>query len=168
MSILDWGPIGRTRRNHALEHATLSVLAERIPHLRMGGYSDDRGFWLVGNVSTEAVLEAIQVALTRLEAGEHSLAIHPNCGTNFAAAGMLAGTMAWLGMMGVGRGWRSRLERWPMIVSLVTLAMIFAQPLGPWLQERITTRAALDGLQVVEIRRHTHGDLPVHRVLTRS
>jgi hypothetical protein len=168
MSILDWGPLSRVRRNHALEHATLQILAQANPGLRMAGYSDPSGFWLVGDVPTEAILAAAQLAVGRLEGGEHSLAIHPNCGTNFVAAGLLAGTLAWLGMLGTGRGMRSKLERWPLVVSLVTIATIMAQPLGPRLQERITTEARLNGLNVVGITRSMRGELPVHHVLTRD
>ncbi len=166
MSILDWEPISRVRRNHALEHATLQVLAQSIPNLRMAGYSDARGFWLVGDAPSDAIRAAVEQATARLEGGEHSLAVHPNCGTNFVAAGFLAGTLAWLGMLGAGRGLRSRLERWPVIVSLVTLATIFAQPLGPVLQARVTTLAQLNGLRALSITRSMRGDVPVHRVLT--
>ncbi len=168
MSILDWGPFSRVRRNHALEHATLQVLAKARPNLRMAGYSDANGFWLIGEAPTEEVFAAVQEAVRRLESGEHALAIHPNCGTNYVAAGFLAGTIAWLGMAGAGRGLRSRLERWPIVVSLVTLAMIFAQPLGPLLQQRVTTSPRLNGMRVIGINRQMRGEMPVHRVLTRG
>lgn len=166
MKILDWGPFSRVRRNHALEHATLQVLAQADPTIRMAGYSDARGFWLVGGVSTQAIQAAVRQASARLEGGEHSLAIHPNCGTNYVVAGFLAGTLAWIGMLGTGRGLRSKLERWPIIISLVTLATIFAQPIGPILQARVTTSARLNGMQILGITRTMRGDMPVHRVLT--
>ncbi|MBI4926822.1 MAG: hypothetical protein HY835_03575 [Anaerolineae bacterium] len=166
MSILDWGPLSRVRRNHALEHATLQVMAEAKPTLRMAGYSDAKGFWLVGVAETEEIARAVEQAIIRLNRGEHNLAIHPNCGTNYVAAGFLAGTLAWLGMLTTGRGLRNKLERWPVIVSLVTLATIFAQPLGPVLQERITTSPRLNGMRVTGIERRQRGDTPLHRVLT--
>ena len=50
--IINWEPFFRIRRNHALEHATLQVLVEKYPELRMAGYSDQNGFWLVGKVDT--------------------------------------------------------------------------------------------------------------------
>jgi hypothetical protein len=165
--ILNWGPFSRIRRNHALEHATLQVLAEKNPRLRMGGYSDSKGFWLVGKIETNEVEEGVHQALARLSGGEHSLAIHPNCGTNMVTTGFLAGSFAWLGMLGTGRTVRDRWERLPLIVSLVTLAMFVAQPLGPFLQERVTTSAATQGLEIVKVERSQRGDVPVHRVLTR-
>jgi hypothetical protein len=168
MSILDWGPLSRIRRNHALEHATLQILAERSPRFRMAGYSDTHGFWLVGSVTTEEVGWAVQEALLRLEGGEHNLAIHPNCGTNFAAAGILAGTLAWLAMLGSEGGWKKRIDRLPMLMTLVTVAIIAAQPLGPMLQARVTTAPAPRGMQVVSVTREMRGDAPLHRILTRG
>jgi hypothetical protein len=48
------------------------------------------------------------------------------------------------------------------------MAMIFAQPLGPLIQEHLTTSARLKGMRVVGIDRQMRGDVPVHHVLTRG
>ena len=42
--------IRRTRQHHAIEHATLHVLAARFPHRRMAGYSDPGGFTIFGDL----------------------------------------------------------------------------------------------------------------------
>ncbi len=167
MSILDWGPFARIRRNHALEHATLQVLAEENPRLRMAGYSDPGGFWLVGDMDTAKIEQAAQQALIRLNGGEHSLAIHPHCGTNLVTTGFLAGAFAWLAMLGAGRSTRDRVERLPMVISLVTLGMMVAQPLGPKVQEYVTTSPETEGMRIVSIERTQRGDVPLHRVLTK-
>jgi hypothetical protein len=171
MSILDsflhWEPFFRIRRNHALEHATLQVLAEKNPTLRMAGYSDVNGFWLIGQIETAQIREAAEEALSRMKGGEHSLAIHPHCGTNLVSTGFLAGSFAWLGMLGAGRNPRERLERLPFIITLVTLAVFLAQPLGPFLQAQVTTSPATPGMAVVSIERSQRGDAPMHRVITR-
>lgn len=161
-------PFSRVRRNHALEHATLQVLAEKQPGLRMAGYSDPKGFWLLGQVSIEQVREAADQALARLQGGEESLAIHPHCGTNLVTTGFLAGSFAWLGMLGAGKDLRERLERWPMIVTLVTLAVFLAQPLGPLLQKKVTTSTPDRGMSIISIEQRQRGDMPAFRVLTRS
>lgn len=165
---LNWGPFSRVRRNHGLEHATLAVLAEKNPRLRMAGYSDPRGFWLIGEIETEEVREGVHQALSRLRGGEHNLAIHPHCGTNLVTAGFLAGAFAWMGMLGAGRTSRERFERLPLVISLVTLGMMVAQPLGPKVQERVTTSADTRGLSVTSIERVNRGEVPLHRVLTHS
>jgi len=164
--ILNWGPFFKVRRNHALEHAVLQVLAEKNPNLRMAGYSDTKGFWLIGAIETHQVEEAARQALQRLQSGESQLAIHPNCGTNLVTTGLLAGSFAWLGMLGVGRTFRDRIERWPLVVSLVTIAVLLSQPLGPLLQARVTTSAASENLRILKVERLQRGDTPLHRVFT--
>ena len=81
----------RIRRNHGLEHATLHVLAQRHPKISMAGHSNATGFWLLGDVDTEDLSDAIEEALRRMRSGERNLAVHPNCGTNFVSAGTIAG-----------------------------------------------------------------------------
>ncbi len=165
--ILNWGPVSRVRRNHALEHATLQVLSRINPRRSLAGYSDGGGFWILGNVSTEELQQAVDEALARLHAGERGLVIHPYCGTNFAITGLLAGSAAWLAMLTGGSNLRRKLERWPLVVMLVTFAVIVAQPLGPLFQARLTTQADVGALQVMEIIRFQRGGTQMHRVGTR-
>lgn len=160
-------PVSRLQRNHALEHATLQILSKKNPSRPIGGISGPGGFWVIGNTGTEELCEAVNEAISRLHSGQSSLAIHPYCGTNFAIAGLLAGIAAWLGMLGVGKTWRQKLDRLPLVVTLVTLVMILAQPLGPLLQAKLTTRADLNGLKGVEVLRIPNNALPIHRVLTK-
>jgi hypothetical protein len=167
-SILNWYPLHRIRRNHALEHATLHMLTRKKPHPPMGGYSDMAGFWIIGNVDTEDLEKAAEEALGRLGKGEKRLAISPNCGTNFATAGLLAGIAAWLGMLNPGKGLRRKMERLPMVVSLVTLALIVSQPLGPLLQARVTTSASPGSLKISAIQPRQRKGIMVHRILTRD
>jgi hypothetical protein len=164
--ILETGPISRVRRNHALEHATLQILAGKNPRLRAAGYSDPGGFWVLGDIDTQDLQLAVDEALARLNAGESSLAIHPNCGTNFAVSGLFAGLAAWIAMLGSGRGLRSKLDHLPMVVTFSTLALIFAHPLGPLVQQRITTDARPNGLKISAIMYLERQGMPAHRVKT--
>jgi hypothetical protein len=91
-SILNQKSISRIRRNHGLEHATLTILAQRFPNTPMAGRSSTSGFWLLGEVPTDAVQEAVTQALARMKAGEHHLAVHAHCGTNYVVSGSLAGS----------------------------------------------------------------------------
>ncbi|GIV63034.1 MAG: hypothetical protein KatS3mg045_0373 [Bellilinea sp.] len=156
------------RRNHALEHATLQILAKSNPRLRLAGYSDSLGFWIIGRVDFDDLQEAIHQAETRLNRGEAHLAIHPNCGTNFAASGLIAALAAFVGMLGSGNSARRRWERLPLVAVLVTLSLILSRPLGPWLQAVATTDARLNGLHVVGIDRFERRGIPLYRVHTRS
>jgi hypothetical protein len=158
----------RVQRNHGLEHATLHILARRFPHQAMAGYSDTGGFWLVGDIPSDEVEAAVREALARMRAGESGLAVHPNCGTNFATSGILAGLAAGLAVMGAGPRLRDKLERLPLAATLATLALIISQPLGLFLQARYTTSGVPGNLEVALIRRRRRGNVSAHRVQTQG
>jgi hypothetical protein len=165
-SILDSGPVLRIRRNHGLEHATLHLLGRLYPNQPLAGHSDMNGFWIIGDVSTDALQSAIAEALQRMRNGESRLAVHPNCGTNFVTGGVLAGAAAGLSMLGAGRRLRDQFDRLPMAMMLATVALILAQPLGLKLQEHVTTSGEPGDLHVVEIRVQKRGAVTTHRVVT--
>jgi hypothetical protein len=164
MQILDLPLILETRRNHALEHATLHMLAARHPRRAMAGHSNPTGFFILGDVPTEDLQAAAGQALTRLQSGEAGLAIHPGCGTNLATSALLAATLAWIPLRG-RKSVFGRLAILPFALLLAALGFALARPLGPKLQERITTEADPGAMQIVEIRPIRKG---VHRVITRN
>ncbi len=162
--ILDIPFILETRRNHALEHATLHVLSGKYPERHMAGHSNPSGFFLLGNLSTEDVAAAVTQALTRLRAGERSLAIHAGCGTNLATTAFLAGTLAWLPLK-ERKSTLGRLAVLPLALGFGVIGWGLSQPLGPWLQAKVTTEAEMGDLQVVDVAFIRKG---VHRVITRN
>lgn len=157
--------IDRTRRNHGLEHATITLLSQKQRGLSLAGRSTPRGFFLYGEVSSDSVHEAVHDALRRMKNGERHLAVHPNCGTNFVVAGFAAALAAFLGFVGA-RDWKARAERLPLVASLATLALIFAQPVGLTLQRDVTTSGDMREMEVVSITRSMMGLVPVHFVTT--
>lgn len=161
------GYLDRVRRNHGLEHATIHLLAQRFPGTFLAGHSDPQGFWLFGEVPHEAVVQAAHEALERLRRGERHLALHPGCGTNYLTSGAMAGLAGVLAMSGA-RNRRDRRERLPLVVLASTVALIFAQPVGMWLQEHLTTSGDPRGLEIVEVLPTRRGQLPAYRVLTRG
>ncbi len=159
-------PVFLARRNHALEHATFNILAHRGFTNPLAGYSDSHGFWVLGDIKTETLKEAVVIAHQRLLKGERGLAIHTHCGTNYAAAGALAGLAAWLGMLGTESGWRRKVDRLPLVMALATFAFMISEPLGPYLQRRVTTDSELGNLEVKSITRYQRGKLIFHQVQT--
>ncbi len=159
--ILDLPLILETRRNHALEHATLHMLA-RTHKGSMAGHSNPTGFFLLGDFSTLDVWSAATEALERLRSGESGLAIHAGCGTNLATTLLLSATLAWSAL----RGAKSTLTK----ILLIPLAVVFAvvgvalsRPLGMWLQANVTTEAFMGHMQIVDIIPVRKG---IHRVIT--
>lgn len=163
-NLLELPHIASTRRNHALEHATIHILSRRFPGRAMAGYSIPGGFFLLGNLPTEQVGEAVVEALTRLQHGEHTLAIHDGCGTNYAVIGWLAAMFAFLGFAGTKND-HERMERLPVVMVLSILAFIWGRSLGPALQKSVTTQANPGGLVVREVYRISDN---LHRVVTKN
>jgi hypothetical protein len=166
-TILDLPYILETRRNHALEHATLHMLAAKHPTSPMAGHSNPTGFFILGNFHTEEVLSAATEALARLREGERELAIHPGCGTNLATSALMAGTLAWFAMRGA-RSTLGRILRLPFAVTLAMAGLALSQPIGPVIQAKITTDADMGSLRVIEVRPSLRGRMTAHRVITSS
>lgn len=154
--------ISRIRRNHGLEHATIHVLSERYKRFSAQGNSDHRGFHLniYGDVTEAEVGEAVAEAHLRLNAGEHNLAVHPNCGTVLVTTAALA-TLAAQTVL-TYENWRepkggrvrpsSLLNALPGAIIAVAGALIVGRPLGIHLQERYTVDGDIRDLQVVSVR----------------
>lgn len=164
--ILDLPLVLETRRNHALEHATLHVLEAKYPHRPMAGHSHPGGFFIFGDFPTDEVHSAAVQALTRLRAGERQLAVHAGCGTNLAASALLAGTLAWSALRGA-RSSLGRILRLPLAILLALIGLVLGQLLGPLLQQKVTTEAEPGDLQIMAVRRVLGGRVAAHRVLTR-
>ena len=151
----------RIRQNHALEHATVTILSGMIPNLRVSARSSARGFIIFGNVDIEKVKIATQEALERLRAGEVELAIHPNCGTNVAVGFSLA-ALGWLFILTV---MRSRIRFLLSLVGAVGAALA-ARPLGAVVQRHVTTLADLRSVRVTAVERRYYLGFAVVEVQT--
>jgi hypothetical protein len=160
---MDFPPFLATRRNHALEHASLHVLARKYKDQNMAGHSNPTGFFLFGDMSLEDIRNAINEAMTRLRAGESGLAIHPGCGTNLAASTLVPAAFAWAPFQGA-RSLRWRLLLIPVALMFAVFGYLLSKPLGPWLQRNVTTEADLGDMQVMNIVTVRRG---VYRVLTK-
>lgn len=161
--ILDLPLILETRKNHALEHATLHLLARKYKNQPMAGHSNPTGFFLLGDVPTDDVIACANEAHTRLNTGESGLAVHEGCGTNLVVGALLPAAFAWMPL----REARSTFWRFWLIPFALILALfgyLLSRPLGPWLQKHITTEADLGTMQIVDVRFIRKG---VHRVATR-
>lgn len=156
----------RTRQHHAIEHATLTLLAERYPGRRLAGYSDPAGVSLLTDLPQPAVRRALTDALARLQAGEARLAIHPFCGTNLLATALLATTLlttvaALLDRRGAAKDPLSRFG----VTGLVLLPVLLLGPMaGMWLQ-RYTTLASIQERRCTELRPLAWGRLKGYRIV---
>jgi hypothetical protein len=160
------GLIRRLRKNHAVEHAAMHILSERLPGRTLVGRSTPFGFYIYGDVPTQTVVESAAEGLRLLQAGRRGLAVHPNCGTSLVLSGVMAG----LGAFAIlGRKTKSLWERLlllPLACAAATLGIVAARPLGPLVQSRISTNADVRGLRIVGAELSDQGGIPRHYIRT--
>ena len=151
----------RIRQNHALEHATVTILTRRLPDLRLSARSSSRGFIIFAELDTAVVRGAAVEALDRLKHGEAQLAIHPNCGTNLAVGASVAMIGAVLALNAV----RPRMRLASALASTVT-GVAVARPLGKIVQRHVTTLPDLHDVRITAVETRTRLHIPTVEVRT--
>ena len=153
----------RTKRNHGLEHGTITLLLSRATAPQpLAGYSVPAGFLVLGSLSTADVRENAEEALRRMQAGESDLAVSPFCGTNIVVGAALA-TLATLGGYRLAGGGLAGVNR---AFANAVLAIVASRPLGRLVQQRYTTSGDVGGMRIDDVSRHEVGNLTVHWVAT--
>jgi len=155
--------VNSVRRNHALEHATITVITERHPSILLRGRSNRKGFYVFGDVETGELKSAIDEALRRLSTGEAELAIHPRCGTNLAVAGILSGLSAALAAQ-----MKPRQNRYSYAILASLAALVVSPRVGTEAQRHLTTLADLGDLRVDSVQRRRFLRETAHWVRTYS
>jgi hypothetical protein len=138
----------RIRQNHALEHATITILSGMVPNLSVSARSSSDGFIILGDVDLGLLRRALDEALRRLQAGEAELAIHPNCGTNLA----VGVSLITLGTL-IGLASSHTRTRVATAAASSFAGWAAARPLGEYVQRHFTTLPDLQGVRVTEIAR---------------
>ncbi len=151
----------RVRQNHALEHATFTIMAQMDPSFTGSARSFSDGFIVFSNVDLDLLRRASDEALHRLQAGEAELAIHPNCGTNLAVGITFVTVGTMLGMASN----RSRTRVAAAAASSVA-GWAAARPLGEYVQRHFTTLPDLRGVSIAEISRRSFMGIPYIQVRT--
>jgi hypothetical protein len=70
--------------------------------------------------------------------------------------------------MSGAKSFRQRFWLLPFAIGLGVLGLALSRPLGPRLQEKVTTEANLGNLQIEDIVPVRKGGVAVHRVITRN
>jgi hypothetical protein len=152
---------GAVKQNHALEHATIVLLSKKYPDVRLSGISFAAGFFVFGDVPTEAILPTAQEALELLRTTQPELAVHERCGTNLAVSGMLTGLSA----MAVAK-LRRPYSTANNVILASTAALVLARPLGLVVQRYITTQTPNASMRIVKVTPRTVLGSPAHFVST--
>jgi Domain of unknown function (DUF6391) len=149
------------KQNHALEHATIVLLSRKFPDVRLAGISFAAGFFVFGDLPSEAILPAAQEALTLLRTTSPELAIHERCGTNLAVSGLLTGLSA----MAVAR-MRRPFNTFNNVILASTAALILARPLGLTVQRYVTTQTPNESMTIEKVTPMKLFGTPAHFVNT--
>ena len=156
------GLVTALRTNHALEHATIALLAMRIGvGVKLLGRATPGGFYIYGDAPTQMVEEAANEGLTRLQQGEADLAVSPFCGTNVVVAGVLAAISSLLVLRR-----KDGLRRLPRAIMMAMTSILLAQPLGGLVQKRLTTSGDLTGVTITKVTAKGKGTRTRHKIET--
>ncbi len=136
----------RIRQNHALEHATVTVLTRLRPDLTVSARSSSRGFTIFADLDPDRVRQSSAEALSRLCDGEAELAIHPHCGTNLA----VGTSLAMIGSLFALTAVRPR-TRIASAVASSLAGIAAARPLGQVVQRHVTTLPDLHDVRIVSV-----------------
>lgn len=137
----------RIRQNHALEHATVTILTRRRPGLSVSARSNSRGFTIFANLDPLLVRHCCDEALDRLQAGEWQLALHRNCGTNLA----VGTSVAMIGSIFGFTALRTRTRVASAVVSSMA-GIVAARPVGMLVQRYVTTLPDLRDIRIVGVQ----------------
>lgn len=149
------------RQNHALEHATIVLLARKFPDVRLSGISFAAGFFVFGELPTEAILPTAQEALNLLRTTQPELAVHERCGTNMAVAGILTGLSA----MTIAR-MRRPYSTANNVILASTAALVLARPIGLAVQRYVTTQTPNASMTILDVKPMNVLGAPAHFVST--
>jgi hypothetical protein len=152
---------GAVKQNHALEHATIVLLSRKYPEARLSGISFAAGFFVFGELPTEAILPTAEEALQLLRTSQPELAVHERCGTNLAVAGLLTG----LSSMAVAK-MRRPYSTVNNVILASTAAIVLARPLGLTVQRYITTQTPNSSMHIIGVKQLTVMGAPAHFVRT--
>lgn len=152
---------GAVKQNHALEHATIVLLSRKYPEARLSGISFAAGFFVFGELPTEAILPIAEEALHLLRTSQPELAVHERCGTNLAVAGLLTG----LSSMAVAK-MRRPYSTANNVILASTAAIVLARPLGLTVQRYITTQTPNSSMRIIGVKQLTVMGAPAHFVST--
>ena len=152
----------RIRKNHALEHATISIAMSKTDKQGIvAGNSTQGGFLVYGGIPTDVLTESAREALDRLKSGEKELAISPHCGTNIVVAAVVTGVAC-----AIAVGSERRWSKLPNVITAASTAMLAARPLGYLAQKYLTTNGAVGRMRIRDVKQVGIGNARVHLVRT--
>ena len=155
--------VDRVRKNHGIEHGTVTILLEEGARPPLGGYSVPGGFFVFGKIPRETLTDAVSRAHSRMIGGDSELAISPYCGTNLATGALIGNLMAKILFKKAPAKTRGALIGLATVVGAFTLG----RPIGILLQRKFTVLSEVRDVEVVNISSFSIGSFTFYKVSTR-
>ena len=150
------------RRNHAIEHATVSILTEQKLKSAILGFAIPSGFIIYSKSDKDEILSAANHGLKLMKSGVSEISISKFCGTNLVVAAMLTGVSTILLGKILGKKSKNILN----ITNGFLLSALLSKPIGQLVQKYVTTDPNVKNIQIGNSRSLKVGTFHVHFIST--
>tara|TARA_B100000686_G_scaffold1981_1_gene2204 strand:- start:207 stop:734 length:528 start_codon:yes stop_codon:yes gene_type:complete len=150
------------RRNHAIEHATVSILTEQISKSAVIGFAVPSGFIIYSKSSKDEILSAANNGLNLMKTGDSEISISQFCGTNLVVAALLTGVSTVLLSKILGKKSKNILN----ITNGFLLSALLSKPIGRIVQKYVTTDPNVKHIQIKNSRSLRVGTSYLHFIST--
>ena len=132
------------RRNHAIEHATVSILTEQKIKSAVIGFAIPSGFIIYSKSNKDEILSAANHGLKLMKSGVSEISISQFCGTNLVVAALLTGASTILLGKILGKKSKNILN----ITNGFLLSALLSKPIGRIVQKYVTTDSNVKNIQI--------------------
>jgi len=151
------------RKNHAIEHATVSVLlAEGKKKSAVLGFAIPTGFIISSKSNKNEILSAARSGLKLIQSGDEEVSISQFCGTNIVVAAFISGVSTLLISRILGKKSKNILN----MANGFILSSLFSKPIGRLVQKYVTTNSNVKNIKISKGRSIKLGSFYIHYVST--
>ena len=150
------------RRNHAIEHATVSILTEQISKSAVVGFAVPSGFIIYSKSGKDEILSAANNGLNLMKSGDSEISISQFCGTNLVVAALLTGVSTII----LGKICGKKSKNILNIANGFVLSALLSKPIGRIVQKYVTTDSSVQNIQIKNGRSLKIGSFYIHFIST--
>ena len=150
------------RRNHAIEHATVSILTEQKVKSAVLGFAIPSGFLIYSKSNKDEIVSAANHGLKLMKSGVYEISISQFCGTNLVVAALLTGVSTVLLGKILGKKSKNILN----ITNGFLLSALLSKPIGRIVQKYVTTDPNVKNIQIENSRSLKVGTFYIHFIST--
>ena len=150
------------RRNHSIEHATVSILSEIKVKSAVLGFAIPSGFIIYSKSNKDEILSAANHGLKLMKSGVSEISISQFCGTNLVVAALLTGVSTVLLGKILGKKSKNILN----ITNGFLLSALLSKPIGRIVQKYVTTDPNVKHIQIKNSRSLRVGTFYLHFIST--